>query len=178
MTTTPDLARLTEVWLALEAYADVTPVADARGVVALQIIATVQPYDPAADQGAESIASIDPYANPFAGLTDERLPTKTCARCHQTQPLDAFGRHAASRDGRGSYCRPCARIRGAAYRRRRKAKVPAKPVVVEQPLSSWLAPMPGRRISDEARQRMREGAAHSHAARRANGTAVEESPMP
>jgi hypothetical protein len=32
---------------------------------------------------------------------------KRCPRCGQTKPLDAFVRNRASRDGLGSYCRPC-----------------------------------------------------------------------
>lgn len=33
---------------------------------------------------------------------------KTCPRCHRTLPLDTFGKNARSKDGRQSWCRPCA----------------------------------------------------------------------
>lgn len=32
---------------------------------------------------------------------------KRCPRCELTQPLSAFYRNAARRDGRGTYCKPC-----------------------------------------------------------------------
>lgn len=32
----------------------------------------------------------------------------TCPRCHRTLPLDTFGKNARSKDGRQSWCRPCA----------------------------------------------------------------------
>lgn len=34
--------------------------------------------------------------------------TKTCTRCRETKPLDAFARKAARKDGRASWCRSCA----------------------------------------------------------------------
>jgi hypothetical protein len=38
---------------------------------------------------------------------------KTCARCHQTKPLEQFSRYARTSDGKQSYCKPCA----SSYRR-------------------------------------------------------------
>lgn len=35
------------------------------------------------------------------------LPSKRCPRCQQTVPLDDFVRNRGTKDGRGSYCKPC-----------------------------------------------------------------------
>lgn len=34
-------------------------------------------------------------------------PTKRCARCGETKPLSQFYKYAKSRDGHGSWCKPC-----------------------------------------------------------------------
>jgi hypothetical protein len=35
------------------------------------------------------------------------VPTKVCAKCEQTLPLESFGENKRYSDGRQSYCRPC-----------------------------------------------------------------------
>jgi hypothetical protein len=51
-----------------------------------------------------------------ADCTKPPGPTKVCATCGETKPLDEFTRNAGRKDGRTPYCRPCWRARGrAAY---------------------------------------------------------------
>lgn len=48
-------------------------------------------------------------------------PTKTCANCGETKPLDDFHRHAKSPQGRRSSCKECVR---AQERARHHARTP------------------------------------------------------
>lgn len=35
------------------------------------------------------------------------MDTKTCTKCHETKPLDAFGKRKLSHDGLNYWCKPC-----------------------------------------------------------------------
>lgn len=50
---------------------------------------------------------------------------KTCRRCGEEHPLDAFSRDRAKSDGRGSYCKPCRRAHHAEWRARNPEHVRA-----------------------------------------------------
>lgn len=48
--------------------------------------------------------------------------TKPCAYCEEAQPLTAFHRSQASRDGYASRCKECARVSALLYRARQNAR--------------------------------------------------------
>jgi hypothetical protein len=43
-----------------------------------------------------------------------RISTKTCTKCREDKPLDAFARHGKAKDGRNWACRSCKSIHAAA----------------------------------------------------------------
>lgn len=49
--------------------------------------------------------------------------TKRCPDCGETKALSDFPRNAARRDGRGSYCSPCATTRVRARHERQRAEM-------------------------------------------------------
>lgn len=53
------------------------------------------------------------------------MPTKTCQRCGETKPLDAFHRDARKPDGRHIYCRAC---RGSKRRKHATTPTHAQPL--------------------------------------------------
>lgn len=48
-------------------------------------------------------------------------PTKPCANCGETKPLDDFHRHAKSPQGRRSSCKECVRAQERARRAKERA---------------------------------------------------------
>ncbi len=47
---------------------------------------------------------------------------KTCSRCREQKPLDAFGRNANSKDGLRSQCRNCKSVENRAYREKSESQ--------------------------------------------------------
>ena len=50
------------------------------------------------------------------------VATKTCARCNEAVPVSEFGKHAKSKDGLQSYCKPCNREASRIGRKKRLQK--------------------------------------------------------
>lgn len=55
-------------------------------------------------------------SRPALGDEPRDLFRRRCPRCQQEKPLGAFPRNRSRPDGRGAYCLPCHRERGAEYR--------------------------------------------------------------
>lgn len=45
---------------------------------------------------------------------------KQCRHCNETKPLDVFHNNKEMKDGKSSYCKPCASERSAAWKRKNK----------------------------------------------------------
>ena len=129
---------------------------------------------------------------------------KVCRDCRQELPLTEFSPSKKNRDGRGSYCRPCFRIRERGYRASRAAAegrtVQVPPVLPEgharcpacdtvKPLSEFGTRSGARsgRVSycypcfnqkkQESRQRVHGGSRNYHLRRRYGITAAEADAM-
>lgn len=50
---------------------------------------------------------------------------KACTKCGKTKPLDAFGPHKASKDGRQSWCRRCSNEANKRWARENRERVKA-----------------------------------------------------
>lgn len=48
------------------------------------------------------------------------VDVKTCRRCDEPKPLEAFPRNARTRDGRSSWCADCHNAAKRGYRRQRR----------------------------------------------------------
>ena len=74
----------------------------------------------------------------IAEAVAELGPQKTCAKCNETQPLEAFPRNHKAPDGLGYYCRACVAEYGRArYERIRAAKQEATEL---EPVAPTLKP--------------------------------------
>jgi 5-methylcytosine-specific restriction endonuclease McrA len=79
------------------------------------------------------------------------MDTKLCRRCGQTKTIESFGRHKVTpkyRDGRQSWCKPCAATYFREYRARELEKVKAK----EQ---AWAKRNPHKVLEKSHRRRNR-----------------------
>src|SRR4051812_27777463 len=62
----------------------------------------------------------------------EFLTTKICRDCGESKSLEEFSPSKKNRDGRVTYCRPCLRIREAAYRDAARGGPPRRPEAVRE----------------------------------------------
>src|SRR5690625_4875960 len=51
---------------------------------------------------------------------------KTCTKCGQTKPIDAYHRDRQKRDGRTPLCRECVKAYNAAYRKENREEIRAR----------------------------------------------------
>jgi hypothetical protein len=77
---------------------------------------------------------------------------KTCSKCRETKPLDAFYRDRTKADGVGAYCKPCRQARN-------KAWFDAHPGYAATKYAAWKAATPDyaeRSREYASRQRVRD----------------------
>ncbi len=86
--------------------------------------------------------------------------TKKCTQCGEHKPVERFSPSTTSRDGIHWECLDCARVRSAAYRRR-------KPGKAAESRAAWRA-KPGNRDRDKAMQRAKDRARRRLAERHAD----------
>lgn len=93
--------------------------------------------------------------------------TKTCRRCNETKPAEAFYEHPKMRDGRLNVCADCVRLRVRAYYRETKKERVA--------YERARAARPVRRANQRLyAKRRRERTPEKHAARTAVNNAVRD----
>ena len=91
--------------------------------------------------------------------------SKTCRDCGESKPLAAFPPAKKHRDGRGSYCRPCMRVRSkASYRKRRAGlgKTVREPLALDVGMARCPACGQVKPVEEFTRSRASTSGRHAH----------------